>query len=546
MIQAMKLLLIQPKLPESFWSFSWAFQRIACEKSALVSPLGLATIAALTPANWSIRIVDENVEPIDWDSAADVVGICGMAVQFPRQCEIAERFRRRGRHVVVGGPYASLCPEEYDGVADTVICGESEYAWPRFCADFEKGRAEELYRETGTVDLADTPIPRHDLLRLDRYQSVAIQFSRGCPFRCEFCDIIVVFGRKPRAKSLAQVERELDLLRAHGVRNVFFIDDNLIGHLPRCRELLDFLIEYQRRHNYRFTFGAETSANVASHPRLLASLRRANFQWIFIGLETPNSEALTEAKKEQNNRVDALSSLRAVYAHGIDVYASFVVGFDADDASIFDRQFDFIVESGIIVASLGLLLALPRTPLYERLLREGRLRPTAGEGHNLWNNLIDTNVIPRQMTEERLRTGFRQLMARMADDVTIAARVRNKIRRLGTTPIPFGLSMPRMFLYLLRFLVRGILPGGPRRWFLFARSLGLNPRLLPFIVLNWTHGLAIQAFVRQHLGATELDGPTGAEDSRWRGDPPSQVTALSVAPHYSTEDVVKAGNLRKV
>jgi radical SAM superfamily enzyme YgiQ (UPF0313 family) len=496
----MKLLLIQPKLPESFWSFSWAFQKIARDKSAAVSPLGLATVAALAPPSWDVRIVDENVEPIDWDTPADVVAICGMAVQYLRQREIAERFRKRGRHVVVGGPYASLCPNEYTDVADTVICGEAEYTWPRFCADFEKGRGEALYRETGTVDLADTPTPRHDLLKLDRYQSVAIQFSRGCPFRCEFCDIIVVFGRKPRAKSLAQVERELDLLRERGVRDVFFIDDNLIGHLPRCRELLDFLADYQRRHRYRFTFGAETSANVSSQPGLLEQLRRANFQWVFIGLETPSREALAEAKKEQNTRTDALSSLRTVYAHGIDVYSSFIVGFDADDASIFDRQLEFIVESGIIVASLGMLLALPRTPLYERLQRVGRLKPMAG--HQLWNNHIGTNVVPLRMTDDQLLTGFHELMNRLSDDTSIARRIRNKTQYLSRMPVSFGMSIPRTLLYLFRFLVHGLLPGGPRRWRLFARSLSLNPRLLPFVVLNWTQGLAIQAFVKQSLSQT--------------------------------------------
>ena len=230
-----------------------------------------------------------------------------------------------------------------------------------------------------------------------------------------------------------------------------------------------------------------------------------------MGLHWPgNAEpaALAETKKDQNNRVNALSTLRAVYAHGIDVYASFVVGFDADDASIFDRQYEFIVESGIVVASLGLLLALPRTPLHERLQREGRLKLTAGEGHHLWNNLIATNIAPLRMTEEELLGGFRDLMGRLSDDAAIAQRIRNKLRILGRPPIPFGLSVPRTLLYLLRFLVRGILPGGPRRWYHFIRSLGTNPRLVPFVVLNWTYGLAIQAFVRKHLSelATEKSG----------------------------------------
>jgi radical SAM superfamily enzyme YgiQ (UPF0313 family) len=498
----MRLLLVQPRLPESFWSFTWAFEHIARDKRAAISPLGLATVAALTPPSWEARIVDENVEPIPWDDPADVVGVCGMAVQYPRQREICERFRALGRHVVVGGPYASLCPEEYQDTADTVVAGEAEYTWPRFCADFEKGQPAALYRETGTVDLADTPVPRHDLLKLHLYQSVAVQFSRGCPFRCEFCDIIVTFGRKPRAKSLAQVERELDLLRAAGVRNVFFIDDNLIGHLPRCRELLVFLEAYQRRHRYRFTFGAEVSANVAAPPGLLDQLRRARFQWVFIGLETPSREALAGALKEQNNRSDPLTTLRAVYAHGIDVYASFIVGFDADDPTIFDRQFEFIRRSGILIASLGLLLALPRTPLYDRLRRDGRLRPTAGDRHHLWNNLIATNVIPLRMSEAELSDGLRGLMARVTTDRVIADRIRTKLGWLGRPPLTFGLSPGRTLSYLTRFLVRGVLAGGPRRWYEVARSLVpalRRPQLLPFAVLNWVYGLAVQGFVRRLL-----------------------------------------------
>jgi radical SAM superfamily enzyme YgiQ (UPF0313 family) len=509
----MKLLLIQPRLPESFWSFSWAFRKIARDKRAAISPLGLATVAALTPPAWDVTIVDENVEPIDWGASADVVGVCGMAVQYPRQCEIAERFRARGYHVVVGGSYASLCPEEYADVADTVVAGEAEYIWQQFCADFEKRRPARLYRETRSVDLSHSPVPRHDLLKLDLYQSVAVQFSRGCPFRCEFCDIIVTFGRKPRAKSLAQVERELDLLRSQGVRNVFFIDDNLIGHLPRCRELLAFLEDYQTRHRYRFTFGAETSANVAAVPGLLSALRRANFQWVFIGLETPSREALVETHKDQNTRADALETVRTVYAHGIDVYASFVVGFDADDASIFDRQFEFIAQSGILVASVALLIALPKTPLFERLKLAGRLRPTAGDRHRLWNNLIATNVVPWRMSEEELLMGFRDLIQRLSDDAVIAERVRNKVRHLGARPRSFRLSVWKTGLYLARFVWRGLLPGGPRRWALFARSLGpalRNPRLVPFVVQNWTYGLAIQAFAREHLRTTTPTGPAQA------------------------------------
>jgi radical SAM superfamily enzyme YgiQ (UPF0313 family) len=511
----MKLLLINPRLPESFWSFTWAIENVTREKRAAISPLGLATVAALTPPGWEVEILDENVEPIDWDAAADVVGVCGMAVQYPRQREILAHFRARGCHTVAGGSYASLCPEEYRGLADTVVAGEAEYVWPQFCCDFEKGQAQSLYRETGTVNLEDSPTPRHDLLKLDKYQCVAVQFSRGCPFRCEFCDIIVTFGRKPRAKSLSQVERELDLLRSRGVRNVFFVDDNLIGHIPRCKELLRMLAEYRARHRWRFALGAETSANVATSPDLLPLLRAAGFEWVFVGIESPSREALLETRKEQNTRADMLTSLRTIYAHGIDVYASFVVGFDADDPTVFQRQYEFIVEAGIVVASIAMLLALPRTPWHERLARSGRLR-SAGESHHLWNNLIGTNVEPAGMSYDELVSGFRDLIARVTSDGAIARRILNKLPHLGDVPVPFSLSPRETLVNLGRFLVRGVLRGGPRRWYHFARTLApvlRRPRLLPFVVLNWVYGVTIQAFVREHLRRNE-SRTTNAEKAR--------------------------------
>jgi radical SAM superfamily enzyme YgiQ (UPF0313 family) len=513
----MKLLLINPRLPESFWSFSWALQQVSRDKKAVLTPLGLATVAALTPPGWEVSLLDENVAPLDCSAEADVVGVCGMAAQYPRQKEILAHFRARGCYVVAGGSYASLCPEQYREAAHTVVAGEAEYIWPKFCADFARGRPGELYRETGVVDLEDSPVPRYDLLDLSLYQAVALQFSRGCPFRCEFCDIIVTFGRKPRTKSQGQVERELDLLRGRGVRNVFFVDDNLIGHLPRCKELLHFLADYQRRARYRFSFGAETSANVATQPELLALLRRASFEWVFIGIETPGREGLLEMKKEQNTRADLLTSLRTIYAHGLDVYASFIVGLDSDDPSVFERQYDFLLDSGIIVASIALLLALPKTPLYERLRGEGRLRPTAGEGHHLWDNLVATNVVPLRMSYEELIRGLRDLIRRVSEDRAIEKRIRNKLRHLRSPPLPFGLSARTTLLYLARFLLRGVALGGVKRWFYFARSLLpalWRPRLLPFVVLNWTYGIAIQAFVIRHLRSVPPSGSPPVEESK--------------------------------
>ena len=208
----MRLLLINPRFPESFWSFRWALEELLPGKRTLNPPLGLATLAALCPPDWQVEIVDENVEPVPLDPAADLIGICGMGVQYPRQKELLGHYRGRGYRTVAGGSYASLCPEKYAALADTVVAGEAEYIWPQFCRDFEAGAPQPFYRESGTVDLADSPTPRFDLLKLGNYTSVAMQFSRGCPYRCEFCDIIVMFGRKPRTKSPPQVGRELDAL----------------------------------------------------------------------------------------------------------------------------------------------------------------------------------------------------------------------------------------------------------------------------------------------------------------------------------------------
>ncbi|HSM17950.1 MAG TPA: cobalamin-dependent protein, partial [Gemmatimonadales bacterium] len=231
----MRLLLINPKFPESFWSFKWALDTVLRQQKAPTPPLGLATLAALCPEDWDIRIVDENVETIPLDPKADLIGICGMGVQFPRQRELLTFYRSKGYHVVAGGSFASLCPERYGTLADTVVAGEAEYIWPEFCRDFAAGKTKPLYHETGVVALSDTPTPRFDLLNLRLYQSVTLQFSRGCPFRCEFCDIIVMFGRRPRTKPLEQVGRELDLLRHQHVRKVFFVDDNLIGDKPAAK-----------------------------------------------------------------------------------------------------------------------------------------------------------------------------------------------------------------------------------------------------------------------------------------------------------------------
>jgi radical SAM superfamily enzyme YgiQ (UPF0313 family) len=493
----MRLVLINPKVPESFWSFRWAVNAVLPGKRALNPPLGLATLAALTPPHWQVEIFDENIEPAPERPDADIVGIGGMGVQAPRQKELIAHYRALGYHVVVGGSAASLCPEIYDGVADTVVSGEAEYIWPRFCSDFEAGAAAALYRETGTVDLADSPTPRFDLLKLRYYANATLQYSRGCPFTCEFCDIIVMFGRKPRTKSTAQIGRELEALRREGARRVFFVDDNMIGNKKKAKELLAFIADYQAVNRRPFVFGTEVSINLAQDEDLMAMMRVAGFSWVFIGIESPDAGSLKETGKTQNLREDLLVSVRRLYARGIEVLAGFIIGFDNDTPETFERQYGFITESGIQTAMIGLLTALPKTPLYERLARAGRLRPVDDDSDN---TRLRTNVVHTTMNDETITRLYADVYRRLLTDRGIATRIRNKLKHFGRTDYRGGYSFGETVVLLRRFVARGLLPGGPRRLWYFVRSFPLKrPSLAPLMIADWITGLSMRAFARDHL-----------------------------------------------
>jgi radical SAM superfamily enzyme YgiQ (UPF0313 family) len=491
----LRLLLINPAQPESFWSFRWALERVLDGKRALNPPLGLATLAALCPPHWQVTIVDENVEPLPLQPQADLIGIGGMGVQSPRGKQLLRYYREAGYKVVAGGSYASLCPEEYLDLADSVIAGEAEYTWPRFCADFESGSFEKLYRETGNVELEDSPTPRFDLLKLERYATATIQLSRGCPFRCDFCDIIVMFGRQPRTKSTEQIGRELDRLRACNVRSVFFVDDNLIGNKKLAKQLLRYLENYQQRHGYAFRFGTEASVNLAEDEELLRLFRAANFHWVFIGIESPDEASLRETNKTQNLKHDLLGAIHKIYRYGIDVLAGFIVGFDNDTLETFEKQRRFITRSGIQVAMVGLLTALPRTPLYERLQREGRLIEETEHGDN---TKLGTNFLPKRMHYDDMVRHYRSLYQRLFSDGGIAQRIRNKVRHFRPHSAE-EYSLPER-LRILRRLVRAVCAGGPTRIYYFFSTLALaRPRIWPQILLDWTAGISMHDYIRRHF-----------------------------------------------
>ena len=518
-----RLLLINPAQPESFWSFRWALEDVLSGKRALNPPLGLATLAALCPPHWEVTIVDENIEPLPLAPQADLIGIGGMGVQAPRQKQLLRYYREAGYRVVAGGSYASLCPEEYLELADHVLAGECEYIWPRFCGDFEKNVCHKLYRETGNVQLEHSPTPRFDLLKLKRYATATIQLSRGCPFRCEFCDIIVMFGRKPRYKPVAAIGRELDALRRLGARKVFFVDDNFIGNKAKAKETLRFLAAYQDQHGRAMRFGTEASLNLADDRELLELFRAAGFEWAFLGLESPDAETLREAAKTQNTAGDMLAAVRRIYAAGIDILAGFIVGFDRDTPKTFDLQRRFIERSGIMVAMVGLLTALPKTPLFQRLKREGRVVEGVASGDN---TQARSNIVPKNMTAEQMSSGYKRLYAELLSDSAIARRIRNKLMHFGRPPLTKRETLGEASAIMRRLLWNGIALGGPARAWHFLRSLPFTrPHLLPIAVNDWVAGLSMRRYAERNLLGLGTQGALSAEDAfarlrvalrRWR------------------------------
>jgi radical SAM superfamily enzyme YgiQ (UPF0313 family) len=370
----LKVLMVWPRFPPSFWGIEGMFEIIP-EKSSM-PPLGLITVAALCPPTWEVRLLDHAFEELrDEDLKwADLVMVSAMYAQRADARTILARARALGRRTFIGGPWASSEPESVLPEADHVLVGEAEEVFAGIALALEQGTAQRLYRVADKPDMTSSPTPRYDLLRLNAYVSMPVQFSRGCPFQCEFCDIITIYGRRPRAKSNAQVIAELDLLRKLGWHSeVFIVDDNFIGNSKLALQLAKDLAPWQERNGHPFVFFTEASIDLADRPELMAAMVAANFAYVFIGIESPSSEALKETHKFQNLRKDSLTQIRVIQEAGLWVLGGFIVGFDSDDETIFDRQLEFIDRAGIAWAMAGVLQAPPTTPLYDRMKRDGRL-----------------------------------------------------------------------------------------------------------------------------------------------------------------------------
>ncbi len=399
--------IINPVFEVSYWGLEHAQKIIG--KRANMPVASLPLLAALTPPEHQVELFDENVETLDFDRLAqfDIVGITGMSVQRFRMSEIIQELKARGAYVVVGGPWVTVEEAFFADDVDAIFVGEAETTWPQFLQDWQGGTVAKRYEQSEKTDMSTVPTPRYDLLKNQHYSLGNLQFSRGCPFQCEFCDIIVTFGRKPRIKLAEQIIRELEGLRKQRVRIAFIVDDNLVGNKQGIKPVLAEVAKWQESNGYPLAFSTEASLDMCEDLELMELMARANIQSVFIGIESPNEESLRETKKFQNIRARGgtiLEKIHQIQDFGIEVWCGLIVGFDNDTPEIFEMQRRFLKESRIAHAMIGLLHAIPKTPLHSRLQLEGRLDNNEAELK------FGTNVIPKQMTREQLRDGYLEVM----------------------------------------------------------------------------------------------------------------------------------------
>jgi radical SAM superfamily enzyme YgiQ (UPF0313 family) len=491
----MNVLLVYPEFPDTFWSFKHALKFI--RKRASLPPLGLLTVAAMLPPEWSKRLVDVNVtrlsaEDLAW---ADYVFISGMVVQRESARHIIARCQEAGVKVVAGGPLFTSEYEQFEGV-DHFVLNEAEVTLPPFLADLERGCARKVYTTSDFADIQKTPAPLWELADLGRYATMSIQYSRGCPYNCDFCNVTVLFGRRPRTKSARQLIAELDSLYERGWRgHVFFVDDNLIGNKRHLKtEMLPALIEWQKGKK-QIGFGTEVSINLADDEELMQMMVEAGFDVVFIGIETPDEDSLAECSKHQNKNRDLIESVKRIQRAGLQVQGGFIVGFDNDTPTIFQRQIDFIQTSGIVSAMVGLLQAPPGTRLYERLKQEGRLLDQLS-GDNVDGT---TNIIPT-MNLETLREGYLHLLQYIYSPEHYYQRVQTFLREYK----PPKIKSPLEFEYILAFLRSiyrlGIL--GEERshyWKLLFWTLFRRPKLFSLAVTFAIYGYHFRRVCELHI-----------------------------------------------
>ena len=488
-------LLIYPATPDTFWGFKHALKFI--RKKACSPPLGLLTLAAMLPFEWSKRLVDVNVtkltsEDLEW---ADYALISGMTVQRESASQIISRCKEAGVKVIAGGPLFTIEHGQFEEV-DHFVLNEAELTLPAFIADLKNGHARRVYTATGFADIEKTPAPMWELADLRRYDTMSIQYSRGCPFDCEFCNVTSLFGHRPRTKTSKQIITELDGLYKLGWRgSVFFVDDNLIGN-KRCLrgDLLPALIAW-RKNKTRIRFSTEVSINLADDEQLMHMMVEAGFGTVFIGIETPEENSLAECSKKQNMNRNLIEDVKRMQRAGLQVQGGFIVGFDNDTPDIFQRQIDFIQKSGIVTAMVGLLQAPPGTRLHKRLKQAGRVLERMS-GDNVDGT---TNIIP-VMNFDVLRRGYEDILRHIYSPGPYYSRIRTLLREYKAPKIKSPPDLQHILAFFRSICHLGII--GKERasyWKLFGWTLFRRPRSFPLAITLAVYGYHLRTICEQRI-----------------------------------------------
>jgi radical SAM superfamily enzyme YgiQ (UPF0313 family) len=492
----MKVLLVYPQYPVTFWSFKHALKFVS--KKSSYPPLGLLTVASMLPVAWERKLVDMNVsrltdEQIRW---ADMVLISAMVVQKESANEVIKRCRGLGVKTVAGGPLFTMEPDGFPD-ADCLVLGEAETILPEFITDVQNDALKRVYKQTVTPEMCQTPLPQWSLINMKHYSSMVIQYSRGCPFNCDFCDIVILNGHRPRTKSKDQILAEFDALHQQGWRGgVFIVDDNFIGNKQKLKkEILPAIIEWRKSKNATFPLNTETSINLADDDELIRMMVEAGFNAVFVGIETPNEESLAECAKNQNRHRDLKEAVRKLHNAGLEVQGGFIVGFDSDPLSIFKTQINFIQKSGIVTAMVGLLNAPTGTPLYKRLKKENRITGTF-EGSN-----TEINFVPK-MKYQTLMNGYKSIIKTIYSSKPYYERINTFLKdfkppkaRIKDIRLDYIQALWRSFWFL------GIRDRGSRHyWKLVLSTLFRRPRSLPVAIKLSIYGYHFRRVAEKYVG----------------------------------------------
>jgi len=508
----MKILLVYPVYPDTFWSFKHILPYLS--RKAAFPPLGLLTVAAMLPAQWEKRLVDVNVAPLrDEDLAwADMVFISAMLVQEAGAKDVIARAKAMGKRIVAGGPAFTAQPERFPGV-DHFVLNEAESTLPLFLEDLARGTSKPLYTTTDRPDIATTPIPLWELIDFRDYVTMSVQYSRGCPFDCEFCDIVVQNGRRPRVKSTDQMLREMESLYEAGWRGpLFIVDDNFIGNIASVKQFLPRFVDWQVRHGYPFKCMTEASINLAQDGELVRLLSKANFHKVFIGIETPSTDSLQECGKKQNVATDFTQAVKTLHQNGLQVMGGFIVGFDSDTEGIFEQQIRFIQKIGVVTAMVGILTAMPKTRLWRRLQSENRLLGEAtGENTDASLNFIPT------MRREALINGYKRLLSTLYAPEYYYDRINTFLRNYN--PTARGRFVRSDFQAFLKSLWRiGILSRARfDYWKLIIKTALTKRKALPVAVELAILGRHFQLVAKRALLARDAWAESAASESSRTG-----------------------------